>query len=75
MPLSRLQKCLGLWLILFLTASYAFAQETIGVISALSGNASIVRNSVEIPAKAGTPVFQDDVINSADNSRIQILLK
>jgi hypothetical protein len=62
-------------LIVLLSVSYAFAQETIGVISALSGNASIVRNSVEIPAKAGTPVFQDDVINSADNSRIQILLK
>ena len=44
MPFSRLQKCVGLWLILFLTASYAFAQETIGVISALSGSASIVRN-------------------------------
>ena len=47
----------------------------IGVVSALSGNASIIRNSEEIPAESGTPIFQDDVINSADNSRVQILLK
>ena len=47
----------------------------IRVISALSGNANIIRNSEEITAKSGMPVFQADVINSADNSRIQILLK
>ncbi|MBT5950039.1 MAG: FecR domain-containing protein, partial [Betaproteobacteria bacterium] len=59
----------------FLLTSLALAQDMIGVVSALSGNASIIRNSEEIPAESGTPIFQDDVINSADNSRVQILLK
>ena len=62
-------------LLTLFVASIAYAQEMIGVVSALSGDATIVRNSVEISAKSGTPVFEDDVINSADNSRGQILLK
>ena len=37
-----------------LTNSFAIAQETIGVVAALSGNASIVSNSAEIQAKSGT---------------------
>ena len=72
--LSTYRFGVGLLLALFV-GSVAYAQEMIGVVSALSGNATIVRNSVEITAKSGTPVFQDDVINSAKNSRIQILLK
>ncbi len=62
-------------LFVLLSASHSYAQDMIGVVSALSGNASIIRNSEEIPAESGTPIFQDDVINSADNSRVQILLK
>ncbi|MEJ6649820.1 MAG: hypothetical protein QNK99_04805, partial [Burkholderiales bacterium] len=58
-----------------LASSFAMAQETIGVVAALSGTASIVRNSVEIPAKSGTPIFENDIINSDVNSRVQILLK
>ena len=58
-----------------LTSSFAMAQETIGVVAARSGTASIVRNSVEIPAKSGTPIFENDIINSDVNSRVQILLK
>ena len=62
-------------LFVLLSASHSYAQDMIGVVSALSGSASIIRNSEEIPAESGTPIFQDDVINSADNSRVQILLK
>jgi hypothetical protein len=71
----RVHRFFALILFVFLSASYSYAQDMIGVISALSGNANIIRNSEEITAKSGMPVFQDDVINSAENSRIQILLK
>ena len=71
----RVHRFFALILFVFLSASYSYAQDMIGVISALSGNANIIRNSEEIIAKSGMPVFQDDVINYADNSRVQILLK
>ena len=58
-----------------LSSSQALSQEIVGVVSALSGDATIIRNAVQIPARSGTPVFENDIINSDVNSRVQILLK
>ena len=49
---------------------YGKAEERIGQIKVVSGDAIVVRDGAESPAEAGTPLFEGDVIRTGDNSAV-----
>ena len=44
------------------------AEERIGQIKVVSGEVTILRKGNETPAKAGTPLFEKDVVKTGENS-------
>lgn len=62
--------------ILFLLLVYAApfgiskAEERIGQIKVVSGQVAILSKGTEAPAKAGTPLFEGDVVTTGDNSAV-----
>jgi len=66
-----------LCLAVFIISSSGFAKEdeTIGVVKSLSGEAFIVRDSNDIPAKIGTRLKQSDAVKTGKNSAIGIIFR
>lgn len=67
-------RLLVLIMTLFITPLSVLAEESIGVIKTLSGQATIHRNDSNINAKLGDDVYAIDQIETADNSTIGLLL-
>ena len=46
------------------------AADRVGQVKVVSGDAVVISKGVETPAKAGTPLFEGDVIRTGENSAV-----
>ncbi len=46
------------------------AEDRIGMIKVVSGDATVISKGTETPAKAGTPLFEGDIVRTGDNSAV-----
>jgi len=73
-----IRKCLllgGLCLLLALSPTNALAEEAIGSIKNLKGDVQIVRGGNTLPAVAGEPVYPYDILKTADNGALGLILR